>query len=280
MSFELPEALILAKQMNKELRGKQVKSYHLQDYERLQRLGFINKDTRRFEGIINGKVESVTSRGSVTRVKFDNGMNLILAPEYGGVVLYHTSEKTVPSKLHLRVDFSDNTMLTVRLTGMGVIQAVKDDELNQSYVCRRDFSEVLSPLDDKRFTFEHFSELLAEKDMMIKSALVGKDAVIVGLGNSSFQDVIYRAKIHPKRKASELRGDERKALYNAVKLVIQERIRNGGKDEFLDLYGREGGYTPAMGPNMKEQICPTCGASIEKLSIGGGQTYFCPKCQR
>jgi formamidopyrimidine-DNA glycosylase len=214
------------------------------------------------------------------RVKVDNGMNLILAPEYGGVVLYHTNEETVPDKLHLKLDFIDNTTLTVRLTGMGVIQAVKDRELNQSYVYKRDFSEVLSPMDDKKFTFEHFSELLLNNEIMIKSVLVGKDAVIVGLGNSSFQDVIYRAKIHPKRRASELNRDEKEALYNAVKLVIQERIQHGGKDEFLDLYGRKGGYSPAMSSNMKGQICPACGTSIEKLSIGGGQTYFCPKCQR
>jgi hypothetical protein len=56
MSLELPEALILAKQMNKELRGKQIKSYNLQDHERLQRLGFVNKDTRSFDHLVNGKI--------------------------------------------------------------------------------------------------------------------------------------------------------------------------------------------------------------------------------
>jgi formamidopyrimidine-DNA glycosylase len=280
MSIELPEAQILAKQMNKELRGKHIKSYDLQDCASLQRLGFINKDTRPFEKLLNGKIEAITSRGNVIRVKLNNGMNLILAPEYGGRILYHTSEKTVPDKLHLRVDFADNTLLTVRLTGMGVIQALKDDELKQSYVYRRDFSEALSPTNDGKFTFERFSELLAEKNIPLKSALVGKDAIIVGLGNSAFQDIIYRAKIHPKRKTFELGKSDRQALYDAIKLVLQERIRRGGKDEFMDIYGKQGGYTPAMGPNMKQKTCPLCGTSIEKLSIGGGHTYFCPNCQR
>ena len=279
MSIELPEAKILAEQMSKELRSKRIKSYHLQDYERLQRIGMLDKDTKSFDQLVNGKIEFVISRGNVIRVKLNNGMNLILAPEYGGKVFYHTSEETVPSKFHLKVDFSDNTVLTVRLTSMGLIHAVKDNDLERSYVFGRDFNpEVPSPIDEE-FTFERFSKLLAENNRMLKSVLVGKDAVVVGLSNSAFQDILYRARLHPKRKASELNKDERQALYDAIRLVLQERIRLKGKDQFYDLYGNQGGYTPAMGPNMKQQPCLICGTPIEKLSVGGGHVYFCPNCQ-
>ena len=279
MSIELPEAKILAGQMNKELRGKRIKSYHLQDYERLQRIGMLDKDTKSFDQLVNGKIESVTSRGNVIRVKLNNGMNLILAPEYGGKIFYHASEKAVPSKFHLKVDFSDDTVLTVRLTSMGLIHALKDSDLKRSYVFRRDFnSEVPSPIDEE-FTFERFSKLLVENNWMLKSVLVGKDAVVVGLSNSAFQDIIYRARLHPKRKASELSKDERRALFDAIRLMLQERIRLNGKDQFYDLHGNQGGYKPAMGPNMKQQPCPICGTPIEKLSVGGGHVYFCPNCQ-
>ena len=279
MSIELPEAKILAEQMNKELLGKRIKSCRLQDYERLQRIGMLDKDTKSFDQLVNGKIESVISRGNVIRVKLNNGVNLILGPEYGGKVFYHTSEKTVPEKFHLKVDFSDDTVLTVRLTSMGLINAVKDNDLKRSYVYRRDFNpEVPSPIDEE-FTFERFSKLLADNNRMLKAVLVGKDAVVVGLSNSAFQDIIYRARLHPKRKASELSKDERRALYDAIRLVLQERIRLNGKDQFYDLYGNQGGYTPAMGPNMKQQPCPICGTPIEKLSMGGGHVYLCPKCQ-
>jgi formamidopyrimidine-DNA glycosylase len=279
MSVELPEAKILAEQMNVELRGKRIKSYHLQDHERLQRIGMLNKDTNSFDQLVTGKVEAVTSRGNVIRVKLSNGMNLILGPEYGGQIFYHTSGQPPAPKFHLRVDFDDGTVLTVRLTSMGLINAVKDTELDRSYVFRRDFNtEVLSPTDEE-FTADRFGTLLADNNRMLKSVLVGKDAVLVGLSNSAFQDIIYRAKLHPKRKASELSKDERRALYDAIESVLRERLRLGGKDEFLDLYGNQGSYTPAMGPSMKQQSCPVCGTSIEKLSVGGGHVYFCPTCQ-
>lgn len=279
MSVEVPEASILAEQMEKELRGKRIKSYCLQDYEKLQKIGFLNKDIRAFDQLVNGRVESVTSRGNVIRIKLDNDANLLLSPEYGGRVTYHTDVKAVPSKLHLRVDFSDDTVLAVRLTGMGVIQALKDNELERSYVYKRDFLSIKpSPANDKEFTFDRFQALLAGRKDMVKLLLVGRDAVVVGVGNSAYQDMIYRAKIHPKRKASELSEKEKRALYDAIRSVVHERIKLGGKDKFIDLYGKPGRYAPTIGLHLK--TCPTCGTSIEKLSIGGGQTYFCPKCQR
>jgi formamidopyrimidine-DNA glycosylase len=279
VSIELPEAKILAEQMNKELRGKRVKAYRLQDYEKLQRIGMLDKDTKSFDQLVNGKIEFVISRGNVIRLKFNNGMNLILGPEYGAEIFYHTSASAAQTKFHLKIDFDDGAVLTVRLTSMGVINALKDGHLNRSYVYRRDFNpEVPSPM-NKEFTFERFSELLVGNNRTLKSVLVGKDAVVVGLSNSAFQDIVYRARLHPKRKASGLNKAERRALYDAVRLVFEERVRLGGKDRFYDLYGKRGGYTPAMGPNMKEQSCPNCGTRIDKLSLGGGQVYLCPKCQ-
>jgi formamidopyrimidine-DNA glycosylase len=238
----------------------------------------MDKDLTSFNQLVDGKIESVISRGNVIRVKFNNGTNLILGPEYGGEIFYNTDATNVP-KFHLRVDFSDDTVLTVRLTSMGVIQVLRDDELGRSYVYKRDFdSTKLSPIDEE-FTFERFSKRMADHNKMLKSVLVGKDAMLVGVSNSTFQDILYRARLHPKRKASELNTEEKRSLHDAIRFVLKERLRLKGKYKFHDLYGNQGGYTPAMGPNMKKQICPVCGTHIVKLSVGGGHVYFCPKCQ-
>lgn len=280
MSIELPEAYILSKQMNSELHGKQVRSCELRNYQKLQRTGFINKRIADFDRIAGGTVGSVVSRGNVIRIKLDNGMNLILAPEYGGRILYHPKGSVAPAKFNLKLCFGDDTVLTVALTGMGVIQALKDDELTSSYVYRRDFlSSISSPIDEEEFSFERFAKELADKNVNIKSAIVGKEAVVVGLSNSAFQDILHRAKINPKRKASSLAENEKRALCDAISLVVRRRIQSGGKNQFVDLYGKDGTYISSMGPNMKGQSCPTCGTEAERISLGGGQVYFCPKCQ-
>lgn len=280
MSIELPEAKILAEQMNEALKGKKIKSYQLHGIERLQKIGLLDKDKKSFNQLVNGTITSTSSRGNTILVKLDNGSNLILAPEYGGHVFYHTEESPRAEKFHLKLTFSDNTMLTVRLTSMGHFSAIKDGDLDHSYMYRRDFNpEILSPLEEE-FTFQRFIELLADSNKMLKPVLVGKSAVVVGISNSGFQDIVYRARLHPKRNAANLGEREIRALYDAVKCVLHERIKLKGKDQFYDLYGNRGEYTPAMGPNMKLQTCQVCRTPIEKLSLGGGQVYLCPKCQK
>jgi formamidopyrimidine-DNA glycosylase len=279
MSIELPEAKILADQMNKELKGKRIKSYRLRDCGKLQKIGFINRDNKSFDQLVNREVESVTSRGNSIRVKFDEGVNMILSPEYGGEIFYHSHEATVPEKFHIKIDFSDKTGLTVRFTSMGGMRVSKDAELMDSYVFKRDFNtEILSPIDED-FTFERFSRLLSDNNRALKPVLVGKDAVLVGLSNSAFQDIIYRAKLHPRRRASELSLNEQQALYNSVKLVLRERLLLNGKNQFLDLYQNQGRYISAMGPNMRKKNCPVCESPVQELSLGGGKVFVCPKCQ-
>ena len=217
------------------------------------------------------------SRGNTIRLKLDNGQNLVLAPEYGGSILLHKPQADVP-KFHLKLGFPD-AALTVSLTGIGCIQAVADADIEKNYLYRRDFSDILDPL-ELRFTFERFLERLDGKKQNIKAALVGKTAVIVGVSNSAFQDIIYRAKISPKRNTASLSPEEKTAIYDAVVGLVMERLRLGGKDQVTDLYGKQGAYVPKMGPNHKDQNCPDCNSKIEKISHGGGQVFICPTCQK
>lgn len=196
--------------MNKELAGKTVAACELQNCTNYQRLGFVNTYLSDFDKLIGQKVASVVSRGNTIKMQLQGGMNLLLAPEYGGIIRIHPNPKGTPKKYTLKLCFTDQTALTVTLTGMGIIHALTDTELSGSYVYRRDFSGTASPT-EPTFTPEQFSRSLEGKNVNLKTALVGKDAVIVGLGNAAFMDILYRAHLHPKRKATELTPLEKKA---------------------------------------------------------------------
>lgn len=277
MSIELPEARILAKQLDVVLKGKTIKSYDLRDVDKMKRIGFVNKNLQDFE-VIKGKiVVSAVSRGNTIRVKLSDSMNLLIAPEYGGVITY-LPEGGKPPKYHLKLEFSDGSLLTTRITSMGVIYTVDDEHISENYMYKRDFMAGVSP-DESDFTWEWFKNTIGTENRQPKSLLVGKNAPIIGISNATFQDVIYRAGVHPKRKVSELSETELKALYNAIKTVIYERLKLNGKAEFKDIYGSQGSYIATMGSNMKNQRCPRCGSEIQKMAHGGGSVYFCPNCQ-
>jgi formamidopyrimidine-DNA glycosylase len=282
-SVEAPEAAILAGQMRQELVGKTVAGFALGDTGRLQEIGFMNRDADDYRQLVGGMVESVVSRGNTVLLKLDNESNLVISPEYGGDIFYWEMEGSSPEKYHLRLDLEDRSFLTIRITSMGGVTATCDAGLAHHYLVARDFDpETPDPLDPVAggFTLERFSASLQAANKAMKTVLVGKEAVLVGISNSTFQDVLYRAGIHPKRKASDLSPAERSALFDAIGFVLGERLRLGGKDQWRDLYGRPGGYVPAMGPGMGGRTCAKCGGSIERLALGGGDVNVCPVCQR
>jgi formamidopyrimidine-DNA glycosylase len=275
VSFEYPEAKILASQLDETLKGKTIASYELRNCEKLQRIGFVNKDLDDFKQLVGRRVMGAVSSGNTIRVRLDGGVNLMLAPEYGGVILYH--EAGDEAKYHLLLRFGGGDSLTTRLTSMGVVYVTRDERLDGFYMYKRDYLGAPNPVN---LTAEQFRERVAFKGTQLKPILVGKDAIMTGLSNSAFQDVIWRAGIHPHRKASELTPEQLDTLYAAIMNLIEERLSLGGKDEVVDLFGTPGGYTPKMGPNMRDQVCPRCGAKVEKMAHGGGQVYFCPGCQK
>ena len=278
MSVELPEARILAAQMNELLVGKKVASHEIMDSEKLQRIGFMNRDLADYEMLDGQTILGAESGGNTVHLRLSGDANLVISPEYGGRVQYHEAGKK-PSKHHLKLGFTDGSSLTIRLTSMGVVSAARSEDLEKRYTYRRDFMGAASP-DGPGFTFEYFRDSFSGQNRALKPLLVGKDAVMVGVSNSAFQDIIYRAGLHPKRKASSLTEDETRGLYDAIRALVEDRLSLGGKDRWTDLHGRHGGYTPRMGPNMKDGSCPRCGAAIQKIAHGGGHVYLCPVCQK
>jgi len=74
----------------------------LEDYERLQRIGILNRDLKDFDQLIDGEIKFVMSRGNVIHVKFNNGVNLIFGPEYGGKFFYSPQGGNVSKEVSLK----------------------------------------------------------------------------------------------------------------------------------------------------------------------------------
>lgn len=278
-TLELPEALTIAKQMNEVLKGKMIERAHLTNCDYLIRMRFVNLAPKDFEARLIGKsIDSVTAGGKWIFAKLKPDMHLLLG-EITGRVLYHTSQDTIPAKYNLKLDFGDDTYLTVGIRFLGFILAVTDEELRK----RKYPGDLgLSPVDDKEFTFENFNNILSSRsNENIKSVITTRGREnIAGIGNSYLQEILFKAKIHPKRKVKDLSEKERIDFYTAIKETLNEAIRLGGRETEYDLYNNPGGYKSIIGAHMKGKPCPKCGTSIEKLNVMGSSSYVCPSCQR
>jgi len=110
--------------------------------------------------------------------------------------------------------------------------------------------------------------------------LLATEQRIPGLGNGTLQDVLFNARLHPKKKANTLSGKDRQALFSSVKTTIATMASKGGRDTELNLFGHPGGYRTILCKNTVNKLCTLCGTTIKKETYMGGTIYYCEKCQR
>ncbi|MDX9954707.1 MAG: DNA-formamidopyrimidine glycosylase family protein [Anaerolineae bacterium] len=274
--FELPEFVILARQMNATLRGKVVARGNLGNTP--HKFVWYNRSPEEFERLTTGKrIGEATSRGKWFFVPLEPGYVLLLG-ECGGKVLYHQPGATLPQKYHLLIAFEDGSHLSATTQMWGAMELYEQgEEQHRQYV--RDMKII--PLEPE-FTFDYFcgliDALIAEKDRSAK-ALLTQDQSIPGLGNAIAQDILFQARLHPRHALSALDGDHKKALYDAILATVSEVIAKGGRHDEVDLYGNAGGYIRVMDSTAVGRPCPKCGGEVKKMQYLGGSCYWCPNCQ-
>ena len=101
----------------------------------------------------------------------------------------------------------------------------------------------------------------------IKARLLDQGS-IAGVGNLLADETLWRARLSPRRVAGELSTEELDHLRRQLRAATRDAIREGGvhTGRFVQARGRGG-------------TCPRDGAALERATIGGRTTYWCPVCQ-
>ncbi len=98
----------------------------------------------------------------------------------------------------------------------------------------------------------------------IKARLLDQ-GVIAGVGNLLADETLWQARISPRRPAGELSVEELDRLRRALRAATRSAIRKGGVHTGAFIPHRERGGT-----------CPRCGATLERATVGGRTTFWCP----
>jgi formamidopyrimidine-DNA glycosylase len=275
--IELPEAINIAWQISKELKGKQIASGVRGSSP--HKFAFTGKHSdEEFKTIVKDKtIGAAWADGSVILTDLEPGYVLSLGCG-GERILYHTSEKTLPIKHQLLFNFKDDTYLTVTVSGWGEVRLLEQSEVPKHPHIKKD---AISPLSDE-FTFVFFNSLfetLPENKRVSAKYFIISEPGVWGVGNGCLQDILYQAKIHPKRQMVTLSSEERRTLYEAIKQTLKGIVKLGGRDNERNLYNKSGGYQRILHSKTVNHPCRECGTPIKKSQYLGGVVYFCPSCQ-
>jgi formamidopyrimidine-DNA glycosylase len=271
--IELPEAVIIARQMKAELVGKQIIDCVCNASP--IKFAFFNQPVEQYAGLLKGQtVRDVCDDGRHwIHVRLDD--HSLRFGDMGGRILFHQDQKTLPKKHQLLLNFTDGSALTISFVLWGFLQLyplIEKDPISPKKV---------APL-GADFTFERFQELLADPEehatKSVKAFLISKPG-LGGVGNGCTQEILFNARFHPRRRISNLELREEHNLYDAVRSTLGQMVAAGGRNSERDLYDQPGGYTCILGSHAVGKPCPRCGTPIEKIQFLGGASYFCPTCQ-
>lgn len=130
----------------------------------------------------------------------------------------------------------------------------------------------------------HLVAALKGRNTPIKSALLDQ-RIVAGLGNIYVCETLYRAGIHPARKAGKIAATRVAGLVPIIRQVLEEAITAGGStlrdfkqadgelgyfQHSFDVYGREGEPCRAEG----------CTGQIARIVQSGRSSFYCAQCQR
>ena len=273
--LELPDAAVIAKQINKTISGRTIETVTAAFSP--NKFAWYNGDPGKYHTLLAGKeVEGALYHGGMVQVQIQDKMLLF---SDGVKLLYHRNDSTLPKKHQLLIRFNDSTYLSasIQMYG-GIICSDRDNYDNEYYEAARSKPEPIS----EGFSPEYFNSITGSPELSSKSVkfIIATEQRIPGLGNGVLQDILYNAKIHPKRKWVSLSGDEIKTLYESIRSTMKEVFEEGGRDTEKDLFGNPGGYRTKMSKNTAGSSCPICGSLVEKASYMGGSIYFCSGCQK
>jgi formamidopyrimidine-DNA glycosylase len=143
--------------------------------------------------------------------------------------------------------------------------ALRDKRRLGRAVIEPDFSHV-GP-DAAEVGRDAFRERVGRGTIAIKARLLDQ-GVIAGVGNLLADETLWRARLSPRRAAGELSVEELDRLRRELRAAVRDAIRNGGV--------HTGRFMPAR---ERGGVCPRCGTRLERDTIGGRTTYWCPRCQ-
>ncbi len=143
--------------------------------------------------------------------------------------------------------------------------ALRDKRRLSRAVLNPDFSHV-GP-DAAKVGREGFRRLIGRGSAPVKARLLDQRA-ISGVGNLLADQTLWQSRIAPGRPVSDLSVEDLDRLRRELRAAVRSAIRKGGV--------QTGSFVPARG---HDGHCPRDGHHLQRATIGGRTTYWCPACQ-
>lgn len=234
------------------------------------------------------RITGTRRRGKFAVLDLDTGESLIISLRMTGQLLSRSPAAPEDRFVRARFPFAEGGELRFADTRkFGRIVLAPSDTISdevreasrEAQLHERLGIEPLSPA----FTLERFAALLRTRPRSQLKPLLLDQTFIAGIGNIYANEALFRARIHPLRRAATLRAPQVRALHAGIVEALRRAIalRGSSIDDYRDGRGRRGRMQREFLVHGREgEPCVRCGRLVRKSYVGGRGTYWCAGCQR
>ena len=269
---ELPEVETIKEDLRELVVGSRIAEARVLDRALLE--GITPEEfARRLAG---ATITGARRRAKHLILQLDSGDSLVFQLKIGGQLLLVPPVEEPTTALMLVIGLDGDRRLFLRdQTGFTRARLLNAEELEA-----RLSSLGPEPLEEK-FGVEYLREILSSRRAQIKPLLLDQK-VISGIGNIYADEILYDARLHPRRKANTLSEAEWKALYGAIIKNLRAGVQHRGTTVRLyrDVLNRAGEHQNYLRVFEKHgKPCPECEGEVVREKVAGRPTHFCPSCQ-
>lgn len=274
---ELPEVELVAKSLNKIIRGRKIITAQLLR----ERLAPATPPKVFARTLKDTTINFVNRRGKHILVDLDNDKTLIVHLRMSGRFMLLPFERENPKFTHAAFYFEDESRLVFSdQRHFGFMKLVKTSRLNEAKEIKKLAPEPFS----EEFSKTYFRNILKTSSRNLKEFLLDQTKVC-GLGNIYAAEAMFLARVNPQIAANKVSSVKANRLHGFIKEVLAESIENGSTlnvdPENIDGSYYGGGYEDHWRVYDREgEPCPLCHTKIKRVKQGGRSSYFCPKCQK
>jgi formamidopyrimidine-DNA glycosylase len=221
------------------------------------------------------EVERLARRGKYLVWDLSGDAHLLVHLRMTGTLLLRPAERPAHARVTFGLRDAELVFVDPRRFGTGEL-ALGPDALEAFFAARLG----LEPFEPE-FTGAHLHALAKRCRAPVKAMLLDQKR-IAGVGNIYADEALFRARVHPLRRADRLTRTQCEALRDAVVESLAAGIEAKGAtiDDFRDPDGVSGSFQDRFLVHLREgEPCPRCGRAVRKLRAAGRGTYVCERCQ-
>ncbi|MBL9091660.1 MAG: bifunctional DNA-formamidopyrimidine glycosylase/DNA-(apurinic or apyrimidinic site) lyase [Planctomycetaceae bacterium] len=222
-------------------------------------------------------VAAVDRLGKRVVIRLEGGDSIILEPRMTGLVLL--ADPPTTEHLRFRLTLSDGrTVYYWDRRGLGSVRLFSEKEIAARYD-----DGTLGP-DALAIKRDDFRGRLHRSRRAIKVALLDQRAV-AGIGNLYASEMLFVARIDPRKRCTALKKDDWDRLYKAMRDVLLTAVKYEGSTlsdgTYRNALNKAGGYqNHHQVYDRAESLCRGCETTpIRRIVQAQRATFYCPRCQ-